>query len=266
MGDLITRLGNLFNLSKAFALTVPGVVAASALAILLWPPYTVDTIMRPTRMFTVVNDVVTPCEFGSPTELVKPQKTTPAAINEAAHANQRTLELARAELRACISGEGSADGKEEEQIKNLETQIKVFEKNRDELQLQYLRYEKADSRLAGEFRAKYGDAGKDINDLRALITKQQSRLASRKLSIQLETDYLKVVEERLADPGRPGHGQSVNDFLSRLTDHIVAFTLLALAFGFMLDPINRAIFGGLFDGVLIRAMNKLYTNRFTVWR
>jgi len=266
VGDLISRLTNLLDPSKAFAVSVPGVLAALGLVLFMWPARINDSIVVPNDgvSLLVANGRAEKCTFTS-RDLEQPADSTPSSVSRAAVTNQAILEKAKLDFNRCIDAETGRLGAEEAAIKGFESEIAVLEKDRDALQTQYQVYEKSGSNLAGQFRQKYAAASADITKKRSGIANQQQIARERKLNVQLASDYLKVVDERLSDPGRLRPQKSIDDFLSGLANHVIAFALLSLALGLILDPIDRALFGAIFDG-LVGKMNSLYTNRFTVWR
>jgi hypothetical protein len=66
MDQIITLLTNLFNLTKVAAVTLPGLLAAGGLALVLWPPAPIDVI-------PVVVAVTRPAETVPPYNLPNPQ-------------------------------------------------------------------------------------------------------------------------------------------------------------------------------------------------
>jgi len=71
---------------------------------------------------------------------------------------------------------------------------------------------------------------------------------------------------RLADPGRIRPALSFDDYFSGLASHALAIALLAVAVGLVLDPVNTALWGGLFDWKFLDFFNWLRKRRPPVVR
>lgn len=258
MGDLITRLTNLFNLSKTVAVTVPGLIAAAALGLVLRPVSPKNEIAVPIQGAE--------CEFRQE-ELTPPAHLSFGDYRDTARAHQNKLEVSRLTLQDCILQRTSELGKEEADIADKKIEIEVQSKERDVFARKYLQYVES----LGPLRANYESGMRTRTDQIMRIRKQllDDELAAkrRQLAIDRLKASLKVVDERLADPGRLRPALGFADYFEGLTSKVLAFVLLAMALGFTLDPINRGLFGALFDvPFVLSSLNWLRSGRFEVIR
>jgi len=185
---------------------------------------------------------------------------------QTAFKNQEVLDGAQREMGECIRLELSHVGEEGNEIDKLKYQIGIEEKERDALQLQYLGYQKTGSSLTGQFQKKFEIAqGKIAADQNQIIIEQQD-LRERQAHIDLENDFLKEINARLADPGRIRPALNFDDYLAALGNHALAIGVLAVGVGLVLDPINLAVSGAIFDGPFVWVWNKLRRRRPQVYR
>jgi hypothetical protein len=251
MGDLITRLTSLFNLTKTVALTLPGLVGAIAVAILLWPP-------QPDNVLPTLSPP-TSCKVSLTAALLEPKNLE--EVTDIARKNQAILESRQRDLQSCSELETSQVGKEEARNANLKTDIAVLEKEQTAVQDAYVSYQKSNSPLAANYRDKLNNVDGRIDAKRREILQNEQSIRDKNKLIQENGRYLKMVTDRLADPGRLRPQKNFDEFLSSLADHAVALILLALVIGYLLDPFNRAIYGALYDGVFRHLWNFLRGSR-----
>lgn len=191
---------------------------------------------------------------------------SPAEAKTIAFQNQEILDNARRDMEECITLESSHVGEESNDIENLKYQIGVKEKERDSLQAQYLAYRKSGSPLENKYGAEFDTAEKLIEGDQRQVVEKQADLRKRQAHIDLENQFLKEISARVNDPGRIRPSQSFDDFLTGLSNHVLGFAILAVVAGLVLDPITAAVFGGLFDGVLMDWWNRLRKRRPMVYR
>jgi hypothetical protein len=185
---------------------------------------------------------------------------------QTAFENQEVLDGARRDMEECIRLETSHVGEESNEIDKLKYEIGIEEKERDALQTQYLAYEKSGSNLAAEYRQKFEKARAKIADDQSQIIMDEQDLRERQTHIDLENDFLKEINARLEDPGRIRPALSFDDYFSGLGNHVLAVALLAVGMGLVLDPVNTALMGALFDGPFLWLWSKLRRRRPPVYR
>lgn len=258
MGDLVTRFTNLFNLSKTVAVTVPGIVAAVAIGIMLRPIPPKDEIAVP-----VPN---TDCTFAQE-ELVRPNTLSLSDYRSTAVSHQNKLEVSRRRLQDCILQRTSELGKEEADIADKQLEIVLRTKERDVFEKKYLHYVESLGQLRDAYESNMQAHTEQIMAIRRSILEAELAAKQRQLTIDRLKEDLKIVDERLADPGRLRPALGVTDYFEGLTSKVLAFVLLAMALGFTLDPINRGFFGALFDRPFVLSfLNSLRSGRFEVIR
>jgi hypothetical protein len=185
---------------------------------------------------------------------------------QTAFENQEVLDGAYREMQECIRLESSHVGEEGNEIDKLNYEIGIEEKERDALQAQFLGYQKSGSNLAGDYSRKFGTAqAKIVDDKNQIIVNQQD-LRERQAHIDLESDFSKEINLRLMDTGRIRPALSFDDYFSGLGSHLLAIALLALSVGLVLDPVNTAIFGAIFDGFFLSIWNSVRRRRPAVYR
>jgi hypothetical protein len=255
MGDLITRLTSLFNLTKTVAVTLPGLVCSIAVVILLWPPMPVTLIPQ-----VPVHTRGKSCPPITLTGTLLEAKSIDD-LKKTARTNQDTLETSLRDLQECSEYETSQVGREETLNVNLKADITVLEKEQASLQDAYIAYQKANSPLTPTYSAKLTDVTGRIARKRSEILLHEQTIRDKNRNIQEIARYMKMVTDRLADPGRLRPQKSFDEFLTALADHTVALILLAIVIGYVLDPLNRAIYGALYDGFFRKLWNFLRGSR-----
>ena len=286
MGDWITKITNLFNLTKLVSLTVPGLLSALAVAIVVWPPPPGDEVtvvqtirgaqcsgQLPSRKpfpGCLIPPVAPPpppapgnsnpiCSYTTARlelpEDFAPEKLPPERIRKAAVDNQYILDHSRIGLQQCQELETAAAGREESENANLTTQIANLDKERSALQDTYVGYEKSDNPLAAGFKRKLEIVEGEINSKREHIIRKEQTIRDRKRYLAEIQRYLKMLDDRTADPGRLRPRRSFDDVLSGLSDHVTAIILFAIVMGIFIEPITSAVFGVFFDGLFMYFWN-----------
>jgi hypothetical protein len=264
VGDLFSRVTNFFTLTKTFAVTVPGMILAGALALILWPPDPVDEIMvqrassgAESRPALARTDT---CVF-----VATPLPSARGASIDVARENQQVLERARAVIVECIAIEATRLGNDSAEIADLQYRITVKEKERDSLQSQYLRYAGSRSVVERQHRMAFDAVMESIGKKQDSIRTLRDHNRETKRRIALDSQYLATIDERLRDPGRLRPRKTVLEIWNAITDHVIAFLVLSIVLGYAIDPLNTAVFGGLFDR-LSEFWNRIRKRRFQVRR
>jgi hypothetical protein len=256
MEKLLTMLGSFFNLPKIASISVPGILAAVAVAILMYPPPPVD--MVPSVKFLIG-------ELPSARTLEDAQKEGKAACEtkegpltesgqssilnqrDTARDNQRLLDTLQSQLAKCIEQENSMRGAEVTENSQLNADIEVRKNDQNDIQKVYQGYERSNSPLRDEYWKKYQAADARIRGVREKILKNEQRIRERDRRLAALTRESNVVAERLKDPGRLRPRRAFDEVLTALANHAFALAVLALIIGFLFNPINRAIIGIFYD-------------------
>lgn len=256
MDKLIALLNSFFSLPKIAAVSVPGILAAAAVAILLYPPVPKDIV--PHVHFLIG-------ENPSPNDLADQQKNggaacsitytqlnqTPAssmeALRDRAIRNQLELDTQQSNLAKCIELETGMKGKEASENSQWSADIEVLKKDQADIQTAYQGYEKSNNPLRDQYRKKYDEADTRIKIVRDKILRNEQMIRARDLRLAKLARESNVIADRLKDPGRLRPRQAFDDFITGLANHMIALALLAIAVGVLMNPINRAILGPFYD-------------------
>jgi hypothetical protein len=265
-------LGSLSTLAtKSANLTLPGVLAALAFALLIWPPKPYDRIpividdhpdITALRLFAsqLENDSQASLEkylkLSAPACTVREGAdsykflTIPTSARDRAAVavkNQLVLDDIRRALSKCAEEEQALQGIEDSAITNLNALIATRVLERDGINTNYQRYVNSFAPLEGEFKKLRDAKENEIAKVQAQVLnlqrvgKERTRRVSQLQRLGTEIDL------RLSDAGRLRPTQKFDDVLSGLTNHIVGFLTLVFAWGLLIDPINRAVFSFFYD-------------------
>ena len=298
MDKVISLLTSLFNLTKVASVTLPGLLAAGGLALVLWPPLPIERIPAVVQITPPCSILAIACNGSNPTSSVVPSpfpqafqsactvesfimddavnrmlfgQLAPKSLGQEVARDPRlkdpsvpeitkrhireqfVLDVEAQELGQCINLEKSWQGQEEREIQQANTDITNLEAQRSAAQTSLLVYEKSNN---AELVQHYEY---EMRGLKGQIDSARGRIASENLDLQERVRRLaelsedqKVIQDRLADPGRLRPRVGFDVFATGLINHVVAFILLSLAAGVVVTAIDRAglnaIFEDVFDG------------------
>jgi hypothetical protein len=254
--------------SQAKNITLPGVVAATAFAILAWPPTPLDRItIQSERTLNIdaplywpllaplpPNDLRYPfavegfpaCSEGRPVRLFQDGKTI-RQIGEDAKKNQRLLEDAHQSYLRCIEAETVLNGEDDALISYTTNLLTQRAAERASILDKFQSYSLQLSPVSGEFKKQLDDKDVEIRDLQIASLRYQQVKGQRGYRVDELNRLDKEVQARLAEPGRLRPKQQFDDILNGLSNHVLGFLTLVLAWSFLLDPINRALFSYVYD-------------------
>jgi hypothetical protein len=262
--DLLGSLGTIATNVKN--VTLPGVLAAIAFALLLWPPQPFDRI--PTvkdnhvdipslqlRAKEFANDSTASlglyrsqlpeaCTVKEGSESYTFLSVSSSFTDRAAVAvkNQLILDDADRTLLKCAEEEQALQGVEDQVVANINLLIATRTSERDGLNSLYQKYIQSLSPMRAEFGQRVRDKECDIAALQAHVLNFQRLQKDRTRRVAELQRLEKEITARLADAGRLRPIQKFDDILSGLSTHIVGFLTLVFAWGLVIDPINRALF------------------------
>jgi hypothetical protein len=268
VADIIQGIANFFNLTKTVTLSLHGIIAATAMVIVFWPPRPIDRIHTPTNFPDVLASGAQ-CKFNDDPgagALPIPPPGDIKALRANAVETQDELERAKAELDFCIAIDTSHVGEKEDLIANDEYQIKQIEAERTVLQQQYLAYVKSLSELRHQYRTELERKTSDVTALQGKINGLHQDIKRLQLHVDVEKLYLATIVSRLGEPGRLRPRRGIDDVLAGLSNHVIAFLLLALVLGYAFDPFNRMVSTALFDFKIFKGLNWARRRRFPVMR
>jgi len=257
MDKLITLLQGLFSLNKVASVTLPGLLTAAGLSIILWPPPPTDEvpIVENLARGTFLESTETyPTNMVIPAERACTVKFRPLDKYQSLETiwgtqiqNQSLLDEQKNQIAECIEIETNRMGLEKTQNDNLALDIADLQKLLAAALETYGNYEKNDNPLAGRFRSKSTELQDQIQTKRDRILLNEQRIRDRNQHLAELNRYDKIISERLADPGRLRPRKTFDDVLAALINHIVAFILLALTLGAIVTPVTQAGSAGFFD-------------------
>ncbi|MGP0021170.1 MAG: Ig-like domain-containing protein [Candidatus Sulfotelmatobacter sp.] len=283
--DILGSLGTLATNAKN--VTLPGVFAALAFALLLWPPQPYD------RIPTVIDNHIDVSQMrldaselsnlkddngdslgeylkrSTPACTVKEGAdsykflTIPGVRNRPAVAvkNQLILDDLDRTLFRCIEEEQALQGAEDQAIKNVNALIATRIAERDGINANYQKYILALSPLQGEFKEKLACKEDEIAELQAHALNFQRIQSERTRRVNQLQRLEGEITKRLADAGRLRPTQKFDDILSGLSSHIVGFLTLVFAWGLLFDPINRTVFSFFYDNGFDEAWDEVRPQR-----
>jgi hypothetical protein len=270
--SVLSDLGSL--LSNIASLSVPGIVAASAYAIFLWPPLPVDTI-----------EIVRPC---SPTEggscsvgngrtidfppyqreiedsryaegAGRPACAFNGSFNltqqqtifdyQTAIRNQDILDSELQVLQQCQLTETARQGQENLLIADITAYVTKLNTDMASVDTAYQTYIATLNPLANHL-ASALDARKDeVWRWQAILAELTLFQQERTRRSQDLARQAKIITDRQADPGRLRPRQKFDDVIGSLGSHIAGFVTLALAWSLLLTPITQSGYSGLYSAV-----------------
>lgn len=283
--DILGSLGTLATNAKN--VTLPGVFAALAFALLLWPPQPFD------RIPTVIDNHVDVSQMRLDASVLSNLKddsgdslgeylkrSTPACtVKEGADSykfltipgvrdrpavavkNQLILDDVDRTLFKCIEEEQALQGAEDQAIKNVNALIATRTAERDGINANYQKYILALSPLQGEFKEKLSCKEDEIAELQAHALNFQRIQSERTRRVSQLQRLEGEITKRLADAGRLRPTQKFDDILSGLSTHIVGFLTLVFAWGLLVDPINRTVFSFFYDNGFDEAWDEVRPQR-----
>lgn len=273
--DLLGSLNTLITQAKN--ITLPGVVAALAFAIIAWPPKPYDRIPTVIDNHPDIAQLELEArqlqEDGEPSNLnggglgdyLVKQGTPACTVREGADSysfliipgvrdraaiavkNQLVLDDMNRTLSKCMEEEQALQGIEDQIITNTNALIATRITERDGINTNYQRYVNSLADLRDQFEQLRNTKEMEIATLQARslnfqrVQKERVRRVTELARLQGEIGL------RLADAGRLRPSQKFDDVLSALSAHIIGFLTLVLAWGLLIDPINRAIFSFFYD-------------------
>jgi hypothetical protein len=267
--NLLSSLGTLVTYLKN--ITMPGLLAAAAVALLLWPPRPFDRVpVVIDNHVDIASLQLTPRELQDDTPLGFSRyllKSTPACtIREGAASdgvlarpvaldnratvalsNQLVLDDLHRDILKCVEEEQALQGMEEGIITNLTALIAARNGERDAINAMYHKYLASLSPLADTFHQRLESKEADVAGLQAHLLSFQRVQKERARRVSELNRLDGELKERISDNGRLRPAANFDTFLTGLGNHAVGFLVLVLAWGLLLDPINRAIFSWTYD-------------------
>jgi hypothetical protein len=275
MDKVLALLQSLLSLNKVASVSVPGVLTAAGLAMILWPSRPLDEIptvtfvspaasqasqsnpVAPTNRATQPTRIPHPNRaniFTIPAdracEVIMKQLRTPQSVEDArsvAIEDQFLLDREKDKVQRCVEIETSRLGSEKLQNDNLALDIADLQKLLNTALDTYSSYEKTDNPIAARFRDKVTDLQDEILADRNLILKNEQTIRNRGQYLAELGRFDQIISARLSDPDRLRPRKTFDDAMAALVNHVVGFILLALALGVILTPLTQAASGAFFD-------------------
>jgi hypothetical protein len=270
--SVLSDLGSL--LSNIASLSVPGIVAASAYAIFLWPPLPVDTIeiVRPcspteggscsvgdgrTIHFppnqSEIKDFRYPEAAGKPAcafmgSFNLPQQQTLFDYQTAIH-NQDILDSELQVLQQCQQTETANQGEENLLVGDITAYVAKLNTDMANVDTAYQTYAAALNPMANHLKTLLDDRKDEVWTWQAILAKLTLFQQERARRTQDLTRQVNIITARLADPGRLRPRQKFDDVIGSFGSHLTGFVTLALAWSLLLTPINQSGYSGLYSAV-----------------
>jgi hypothetical protein len=281
--DLLGSLGTLATNLKN--VTLPGVLAAAAFALLLWPPQPFDRI--PTVVDNqpdIANLQLHAKEFANDSKaslgVYRDQSTPACIVKEGAESytflsipssfkdraavavkNQLILDDTDRALLKCAEEEQSLQGVEDQVTANIGLLITTRTNERDGINGLYQKYILTLSPMQAEFERRLQDKECEIAELQAHLLNFQRIQKERARRVAELQRLEKEMQTRLGDAGRLRPIQRFDDVLSGLSAHIVGFLTLVFAWGLLIDPVNRALFSFVYENAFDKEWDSVRSER-----
>jgi len=168
-------------------------------------------------------------------------------IQESAARQQYLLDFEKDAFAACAEVEDAWKGLEEQEDTLLATDLTNLEKQRSDLQDAYLGLLKTNNPGAARLQQQLQHTLDEIEWTRERNLRNSGSIKEReRRSAELKRDAT-IIGDRLADPGRLRPRKAVDDYLTGLVNHVVAFILLSLALSLIVGALDRATFDSIYE-------------------
>jgi len=262
MNSLVELVSNVLNLTKLASLTLPGLLSAGVMALLLWPPKPLDV------MPVVVNSDISvppeikvgPISVGERVrELLRPTLPQPncsvyeyrmlekrdfqyagsysVSSDDIARAQQFALEEQNSDLSKCISDEERIAETEKHAVVAFQNDLGAVEASRSSAAHTLSAYESIDSPLVAEARGRFESIDGQVQHLRKNILAIDQQIGDREFEISELRRFKAMADDRLSDPGRLRPEKPFDAFVEVLSRHVLAFIILALTLGVIIKAI-----------------------------
>jgi hypothetical protein len=274
MDQLITLLSNLLNLTKIASVTLPGLLSASAIAIFFWPQAPIDLIPiatpntnREPLEFPVLHQEAVPTSVPACSVRLIPLATAlHIAHGHSADTDGYTVDINQGvedarghgtlspgfsyiDLSAARSVDTPDSVKyqlllDAEQTRLAECkEVEAARKARDQAlldQLQKVGLSTVPNDSPHHVHAGAPVVKTDPHVITVLLA--EVVLQSRDRNMAELKRYSDLIASRLEDPGRLRPRLNLNAYFSELTNHVVGFILLSIAFGVVMTAISNSLF------------------------
>jgi hypothetical protein len=246
MDNLFSWLNSLLNFQKVAAITVPGATVALALLLLFMPSEKLS---------------FSGYDFPADSSLGVPRVCNALSREDAMEsgdAGRMTLtdytgiQSRRWQIEHCVRELQLSLIEQQRRAADHRPTIDAQTKAANAFNARFQQAADSGSDLAGEFKAQRDAALRALDSLRA----DSARIAIR-------TAYLTALAQRWGTEQTAigarlklvDAGEVFTDFAQKLTSKIILFTLVAIAIGFILSPLNQAIINIAYDDQLIDDLN-----------
>jgi hypothetical protein len=273
---ILDDLGTLIG--KAASLSLPGVVAAVALAVWLWPPLPEDSIEvsgicgnvacpidwppsneparsvelpNPPSPISIPSDSPSELEAGTIvaeagrpacwTQQIKLPRQTGVFNYKTPISIQTLLDDQVQVFQQCQELEKARQGKEDALIANIADRVKLLTTDLAKIDESFQGYAASGNPLEQRFQDKLQERKGQIQRWQALAIKIQLIKQERVRRIDDLNRQQTVLTARLSDPGRLRPRQRFDEFIGALGSHITGFIALALGWSLVLTPVNQAV-------------------------
>ena len=259
MGEWLSSLKNLLDIKNVIKLTLPGLLGAVVLAAIFWPPKPIDIVPVVTSTPPPMGDgkalgngigkylgrVHQPVASGSQCliaeygldELPSGIRSLLPGFKREAQLRQFGLEQQRDNLEQCLLDEQRLKGEEQSRNAALQRDLQALEALRDKDASSVAEYERQDSPMIDPaIRLRENVNGK-IDTLRDKLSGNEQKARDREWDIAELTKWKGVVTDRLTDPGKLRPELEFDEYMSALSNHLLAFIFLAVTVGMITEAI-----------------------------
>jgi hypothetical protein len=255
MNNWLSSLKDLLDLRNAVRLSLPGLLGAALLAAILWPPKPINLIPivtsgplqidKPSQLDNPVERVLAPrtrepqcviVEYNLP-EVPGGYKVFFSGYKSRLQKRQYALEEQHDNLERCLAAENRFKGEEQSKNRALQRDLAAAERSRAMEADLLEKYKALDSSMVGVARTHLREVETRVEQLRMQITENEQDARDREWEIAELARWKGVVSDRLAEPGKLRPELGFDEYMSALSNHVLAFIFLAVTVGMVTEGI-----------------------------
>jgi len=270
MNNWLSSLKDLLDLKNAVKLSLPGLLGAALLAAILWPPRPIDVIPVVTSELLQIDK---PSTLGDPVaRSLLPRTREPQCViaeynlpdvpggyrvffsgyKSGLQMRQYSLEEQKENLERCLAVENQFKGEEQTNDEALQRDLAGTERLRAKEAGELERYKLSDSSMIDLASAHLSEVDTQVQQLRGDINKSEQRVRDREWEIAELTRWKGLVSDRLAEPGKLRPELGFDEYMSALSNHVLAFIFLALTVGMVTEGILTPGTLGTLEAILFK--------------
>jgi hypothetical protein len=246
MAALLAFLKSFIDLQKAASITVPGVVASFAVILLAWPSASLvyEGYAFPTSVGMRVPAV---CD-----SLSQEAATVSGGDGRMTAPDYSSVQTRRWRIEDCIRQLQALIIADQQNVASLASRIELEQKRATDAQAKYADYRDKLNALADNFKRESERALATATSLREESKASEARVAFYTGLSARWSEEQKALSERL---NAVNAGEVFADLVGKVTQRVLYVAILAVTIGFILDPLNKAIFAVFYSTDRVKLLN-----------